>query len=231
MADKKITELGALTEVTADDLFVIVNDPTGTPVTKKITVGAVFNTLKLTTSTSGTNATSLIKAVLEPAANADVSGYNTLVAGEFVVNSSSTSTTSKYQYGIVARSALNGITSNVAVEHASGKFILDVSNTAVVASNTSVLRVEVANTGTRTANVQSFISFGDKAANSTTAQTLYLFDIGQNGSVSANTSDKTNVTCLLGNATSLAVPTHKLRIRVNGTDYWILLVNATNAVK
>jgi len=40
MADKalKITELGAITNPTGDDLLVIVNDPTGTPVTKKVTV-------------------------------------------------------------------------------------------------------------------------------------------------------------------------------------------------
>ena len=40
MADKalKISDLGAITNPTGDDLLVIVNDPTGTPVTKKVTV-------------------------------------------------------------------------------------------------------------------------------------------------------------------------------------------------
>jgi hypothetical protein len=40
MADKalKISELGAITNPTGDDILVIVNDPTGTPVTKKVTV-------------------------------------------------------------------------------------------------------------------------------------------------------------------------------------------------
>ena len=40
MADKakKISELTALTTISGDDLLVIVDDPSGTPVTKKVTV-------------------------------------------------------------------------------------------------------------------------------------------------------------------------------------------------
>lgn len=38
MADQKISELTALTSATDDDLLAIVDDPAGTPVTKKITV-------------------------------------------------------------------------------------------------------------------------------------------------------------------------------------------------
>ena len=44
MADKalKISELGAVTAPSGDDLLVIVDDPTGTPVTKKVTVANFF---------------------------------------------------------------------------------------------------------------------------------------------------------------------------------------------
>ena len=40
MADKalKISELNAITAPSGDDILVIVDDPTGTPVTKKVTV-------------------------------------------------------------------------------------------------------------------------------------------------------------------------------------------------
>ena len=41
MTDKKITELTALTEIATVDLFVMVDDPSGTPVTKKVAVSVV----------------------------------------------------------------------------------------------------------------------------------------------------------------------------------------------
>lgn len=37
MADKKITELTALTSLANEDLFVVVDDPSGTATSKKIT--------------------------------------------------------------------------------------------------------------------------------------------------------------------------------------------------
>ena len=45
MADKKLTELDATTTASTDDLIYIVDDPSGTPVSKKITVGDFLNTI------------------------------------------------------------------------------------------------------------------------------------------------------------------------------------------
>jgi hypothetical protein len=42
MADKKITELTALTTLANEDLFVVVDDPSGTAVTKKITAATLL---------------------------------------------------------------------------------------------------------------------------------------------------------------------------------------------
>lgn len=47
MADVKITQLPEASAVTPDDLVVIVNDPTGTPVTQKSTEKTLFNSRKL----------------------------------------------------------------------------------------------------------------------------------------------------------------------------------------
>jgi hypothetical protein len=43
MADVKISELNAATAVTPDDLFVIVDDPAGSPETKKVSASVIRN--------------------------------------------------------------------------------------------------------------------------------------------------------------------------------------------
>jgi hypothetical protein len=43
MADVKISELSAATAVTPDDLFVLVDDPAGSPVTKKVSASLLKN--------------------------------------------------------------------------------------------------------------------------------------------------------------------------------------------
>jgi len=42
MADKKITQLTALTTPANNDLLLIVDDPSGSPISKKITLGDIF---------------------------------------------------------------------------------------------------------------------------------------------------------------------------------------------
>lgn len=234
MADKKITELGSLTTITSDDLFVVVDNPSGTPVTRKTTAGNVFsfiqNTLvsnAISLATSGLSAGNTVwKVTLSGGGNTNAT-ISTLTAAEITVDANASSQNTATQFGLSVASKLSGVTANVKSEHAVGKFVLDISNAAVAIANTSVLRLEVANTGTRVANLQSFISFGDKAANSTSAQTLYLFDIGQNGNVSANVASGAACSAVLFSNSAASV-SHKLKIRVNGTDYWILLTDSAS---
>lgn len=42
MADKKVTELTALARASGDDLLLVVNDPSGTPASRKLTVAGFF---------------------------------------------------------------------------------------------------------------------------------------------------------------------------------------------
>jgi len=43
MADKKVSALSAITNLSQDDLLLVVDDPAGTPTSKKVTVGNLFD--------------------------------------------------------------------------------------------------------------------------------------------------------------------------------------------
>jgi len=229
MADKKITELSELTALADVDLFVVVDDPAGTPITKKISARNVFGNGASFTTTASNPAATVLRSTLTANVNADSSTANTIIAADFLVNATATSANSHNQFAMRATSRLAAAESKVALEHAAAKLVLDVGPATTVVANTSVLRLLVANTGTRVSNVESFISFGDAAANSTSAQTKYLFDIGANGTanVSVSTSGVTNATTLFSTSAASAA-THKVRIRVNGVDYWLLAVNSAS---
>ena len=53
MADKKVTELTAITSVSGDDLLLVVNDPSGTPESRKVTVSNLFASVDSDTVHSG----------------------------------------------------------------------------------------------------------------------------------------------------------------------------------
>lgn len=56
MADTKITALTAVTSLTDDDLFVVVDDPAGTPATKKITKANAIGALAAKSQVWGAHA-------------------------------------------------------------------------------------------------------------------------------------------------------------------------------
>ena len=57
----KISELTAITSVTSDDLVMVVNDPSGSPSTNKITVGNFANTVTTQLRTANTTSSGVIK--------------------------------------------------------------------------------------------------------------------------------------------------------------------------
>ena len=50
MADKKVSALAAITNLSQDDLLMVVNDPAGTPESKKVTVGNLFGNVAVSTT-------------------------------------------------------------------------------------------------------------------------------------------------------------------------------------
>jgi hypothetical protein len=70
MADKKVSQLPSLTTTAAPDLLYIVDDPTGTPVSKSITVKNFFGAVPSNTSING--ATLTVRAITTTTANVNV---------------------------------------------------------------------------------------------------------------------------------------------------------------
>jgi hypothetical protein len=70
MADKKITQLDAVTSVTSDDLFLIVDDPAGTPTSKKVTAANLAAGVALIGLNAGEGIRTEIHGILLPASGA-----------------------------------------------------------------------------------------------------------------------------------------------------------------
>jgi len=113
MADKKVTQLTALTAPTKDDLLLIIDDPLGSPVSKKITVGDLFGT----TSALSVNAISLTAV-----------GTSTLTANTFAINSTNGLTVNT---GITINSAGADSDTRIASDNQANMFYVDASADAI----------------------------------------------------------------------------------------------------
>lgn len=79
MADKKISELIAITNLSSDDLLITVNDPAGTPESRKVTVGNLFGNVE---------AQATFKRNVTHSGNTVTHNANTIHNGQLVVSSS-----------------------------------------------------------------------------------------------------------------------------------------------
>ena len=71
MADKKVTQLTALTTTAGNDLLYVIDDPTGTPVSKKIAMNDFFGAVASNTVHNGTVTNN---------ANTTLNGANTAIS-------------------------------------------------------------------------------------------------------------------------------------------------------
>jgi hypothetical protein len=55
VADKKVSQLAALSQPEAEDLLLIIDDPNGTPVSKRVTVKTLFGRVKANTMIVSSN--------------------------------------------------------------------------------------------------------------------------------------------------------------------------------
>ena len=120
MADRKITELTALTSANQKDLFYVVDDPSGTPVSKKISLYNLFGGVPANTSITGT---------LTASGNTTLSGAKTIVSQGQVTLVSSTSVGSNNATTVLGRA------------DGQGTIFWDQNYLYVETSNTQVKRV------------------------------------------------------------------------------------------
>lgn len=188
MADKKVSELSAITNLSGDDLLLVVNDPSGTPTSNKVTVSRLFanvvpNVVHKGTVTTRAN-TVFGGTTMRVTANAVFTGTTTItgtledsritdrmqVANTRVLHTSVSANLNSYVANTEPRiSALEGVDNNQ------------------FASNTN-FQSYVANTNTRlnsgdfvhasfsiTANGTSGYCFAGSGAANTNNETLYLY--------------------------------------------------------
>jgi len=120
MADRKITELAALTSPNQKDLLYTVDDPSGTPVSKKISLYNLFGAVPANTSITGT---------LTASGNTTLSGTKTVVTQGQVTLAATTSVGSNNATTVLGRGG------------AQGTIFWDENYLYVATSNTQVKRV------------------------------------------------------------------------------------------
>ena len=134
MADRKITELTALTAPTQKDLLYVVDDPTGTPASKKISLYNLFGSVPANTSISGT---------LNVSANTTINGANTVVSANLNITSTNGP---KIDAGVVTLVSKTTVGSNNATTVLGqgglhGSIFWDENYLYVATSNTQIKRV------------------------------------------------------------------------------------------
>lgn len=119
MADRKVTELDSLASPNQKDLLLVVDDPSGTPVSKKVSLYTLFGNIPANTSITGTLTTS---------GNTTIGGAKAVVTG-----------------GVVTLTTAKNVTSNNAATvlgaGMGGSIFWDANYLYVATSNTQIKRV------------------------------------------------------------------------------------------
>jgi hypothetical protein len=133
MADKKITQLTSLTSPAGEDLLLIVDDPSGTPVSKQITIKNLAGGMP-NTSISGT---------LTVSGNTTINGSNTVVSSNVTFTSATRGPRVTARFITLAKST-GSVSNNATTELGGGmqgSILWDSDYLYVATSNTVIKRV------------------------------------------------------------------------------------------
>lgn len=222
MADEKVSQmLERVTSVLGTDLLPIVGNTSTVPVNYRVQVKNFLNGLAVDLPQT---TVSTLQLTANITANAQTA---TFAAGELILQANSNvAVTVQDRVGLIVRNRILNGNSNVTGMMWGAHIQLDTGNSNCVSSNTFGLMIEhtIANTSwARLVSPRAFIGIKENAGTGGNT-TTYLMDIGAQGNVVSANLSTGNASVLLTNATATTC-THKLRIRVNGTDYWLMIAN------
>jgi hypothetical protein len=132
MPDQKVSQLQGLTSPASEDLFLIIDNPNGTPVSKNITVKVLFGNIPANTSISGLFTANANTNFL--GAN-NVFSYNVKVNGTMDTNGFKVSSN-----GFVVSNSLTPANSSVS-GIPTGKWFYDANYIYIKTANTTIKRV------------------------------------------------------------------------------------------
>jgi hypothetical protein len=223
MADKKITQLTErITAVLGTDLLAIVGNVAATPTNLKVQVKNFLSNLAIDLPQTTFSA-------LKLTANVVANGVAAVYAGGEInlqANASAGFTVQDRVGLIVANQILNG-NSNVTGRMWGLHVKVDTGNSNCVSSNTYGLVIDhtIANVASsRLVSPRAFIALKEQAGAAGNT-TLYLLEVGAQGNVVSQNVSTGNSSVLFSLAANTTI-SHKLKVRVNGTDYWLPLTPA-----
>ena len=162
MADKKVSALSAITNLSTDDLLLVVNDPAGAPTSNKVTVGNLFGNVAVTTTH---------KALTTFTANTIYTGTTATFSANVVVGGLN------IKSGVEDRMQVANVTSSYTTNTAFQSYVANTNGQLAASAlvlNTAILNTPRANTESLIVSTKSADPSTSNAATETvTAGTIF----------------------------------------------------------
>jgi hypothetical protein len=261
MADKKMTALTDLsTGIASDDILHVVDDPTGSPINKRISVFNLFGNINHSSNTGDATGRTLVRTTLT--VENDATTGDTVALHANVNHTKATSSgdrTIKNLYGAKFQADISGQDAVLTGIVAGAVVSVDVSNgadstnlntyrTAGTARAYGIKVIMDDSNADRGVSPDAFLCLDDNGGATSATEpdgfpVRYLFELGSatagfvaaadraNTVVKAHQTSNNNVMVSTGTGGPAALTdiNTSIRVKINGTDYWLAATSALPA--